>query len=82
MNFEGCKVRRHPAGHQAVIRALSQARMESGLSQRQLSEKLIEPVNFIHRIESGERDIGVTEFITIAKAIGIDPIELLRRILR
>lgn len=63
-------MRRHPAGHQAVIRVMAQARKDAGLSQRQLSVKLKEPVNFIHRIESGERDVGVTEFITIARIIG------------
>ncbi len=59
-----------------------QARKEAGLSQRQLSEKLKEPMNFIQRIESGERDVGVTEFITIARVIGVDPVELFKRALR
>lgn len=73
---------RHPVRQQAIINAISDARREVGISQRQLSERLREAINFIQRIESGERDVSVAEFIAIARAIGIDPCELLRRALR
>jgi transcriptional regulator with XRE-family HTH domain len=41
-----------------------------------------EAINFIQRIESGDRNVSVVEFISIAKAIGVDPCDMLRRTLR
>jgi transcriptional regulator with XRE-family HTH domain len=75
-------VRRYPTGHMAIMSAMASARKLAGLSQRQLSVKLKEPINYIHRIENGERDVGVSEFVVIARAIGVDPAELLKRGLR
>lgn len=66
----------YPARQRAVVAALRKAREAAGLSQRQLSEKLREPPNWIQRIESLERRVDVAEFIAIAKAVGADPVEL------
>jgi ribosome-binding protein aMBF1 (putative translation factor) len=71
-----------PARQRAVVSAIAQARESAGLSQRQLAAKLNEPSNWIQRIESLERRVDVAEFIAIAKAVGADPVELLRRALR
>jgi ribosome-binding protein aMBF1 (putative translation factor) len=71
-----------PARQRAVVSAIAQAREAAGLSQRQLAAKLDEPSNWIQRIESLERRVDVAEFIAIAKAVGADPVELLRRALR
>ena len=70
------------ARQRAIVDAISDTRREAGLSQRQLSEKLNQAVNFIQRIESGERDISVAEFIAIAIALKADPCDMLRRALR
>ena len=51
------------------------------MSQRQLSERLQQPPNWIQRIESLERRVDVAEFITVAKAVGADPAELFREVL-
>lgn len=72
---------RHPVRQRAIIAAIAGARGEAGLSQRQLSERLKEAVNFMQRIESGERDISVAEFVAIANALDVDPCALLRRVL-
>lgn len=72
---------RHPVRQRAIISAIAGARREAGLSQRQLSERLREAINFIQRIESGERDIGVAEFVAIARAMDVDPCVLLKRAL-
>jgi transcriptional regulator with XRE-family HTH domain len=53
-----------------------------GLSQREFAAKLGESNNFVWRIEAGERRIDLVEFCKIAKALGVDPVELLARILR
>ena len=70
------------ARQRAIVDAISATRQEAGLSQRQLSEKLNQAVNFIQRIESGERDISVAEFIGIAIALKVDPCDMLRKALR
>jgi transcriptional regulator with XRE-family HTH domain len=69
---------KYPARQRAIVAALRKARDVAGLSQRQLSEKLREPPNWIQRIESLERRVDVAEFIAIARAVGADPVELFR----
>ena len=72
---------KYPARQRAIVSALRKARKAAGLSQRQLSEKLREPPNWIQRIESLERRVDVAEFIAIAGAVGADAVELLREAL-
>lgn len=67
---------KYSARQRAIVTALRAAREAAGLSQRQLSERLQQPPNWIQRIESLERRVDVAEFITIAKAVGADPAEL------
>ena len=70
------------ARHRALIAAIVEAREATGLSQREFAKKLSRTNNFVWRIEAGERKVDVLEFIEIAKAAGLDPLELLRRALR
>lgn len=72
---------KYSARQRAVAATLRKAREAAGLSQRQLSERLQQPPNWIQRIESLERRVDVAEFITIAKAVGADPAELFREVL-
>lgn len=65
----------------AIIEAIRTARDAAGISQRQLSTRLREGPTFVQRIESGDRDVTVAEFIRIAVALEIDPSELFRRAL-
>jgi len=74
-------MRRKPARQFSVTETIAKAREEAGLSQRALSARLHEVNNYIQRIESGQRDVGVAEFIRIAYAIGVDPCELLRAVI-
>lgn len=73
---------KQPVRQRAVIDSIASTRREAGLSQRELSEQLGEAINFIQRIESGERNVSVVEFLSIARAIGVDPCDMLRRALR
>jgi transcriptional regulator with XRE-family HTH domain len=72
---------KYSARQRAVAAALCKAREAAGISQRQLSERLQQPPNWIQRIESLERRVDVAEFIAIAKATGADPVELFREAL-
>ena len=58
------------------------ARRHARLSQRQLARRLKVPPNWIQRIESLERRVDVAEFIAIARAVDVDPVSLLSRVLR
>ena len=69
------------ARHRALVAAIVEAREATGLSQREFAKKLNRTNNFVWRIEAGERKVDVLEFIEIAKAAGLDPLELLRRAL-
>jgi len=65
-----------------VANVLTRAREASGLSQRALAERLKRPHSVIGMIESHQRQVNVTEFIAIAEALGADPAELFRQVLR
>ena len=53
------------------------ARIKSGLSQKELALKLRHHQSFVARVESGERRIDVVELIALSRAVGFDPFEIL-----
>jgi transcriptional regulator with XRE-family HTH domain len=66
----------------AVATVLAEARKSKGLTQRDLAQRVSRPHSVIGMIESKQRQVTVPEFITLAEAIGKDPIELLRTVIR
>jgi ribosome-binding protein aMBF1 (putative translation factor) len=66
----------------AVADVLARAREQRKLSQRDLAVILKRPHSVIGMIESHQRQVNVPEFITIAEALGADPLELFRQVLR
>ena len=50
--------------------------------QQELADKLGKPQSFVAKFERGERRIDVIEFIAIARAIGRDPMRLLKQYLQ
>lgn len=77
-------VGRHPgsARHRALIAAIIEARRATGLSQREFAAKVKRSHNFVWRIEAGERQVNVLDFIEIAKGAGLKPAELMNRVMR
>ena len=57
-------------GHLALMMALKQARLDAGLTQTKLAERLKRPQSFVAKYENGERRIDVVEFVQIVCAIG------------
>ncbi len=47
--------------YRQVIKRLKEARLEIGLSQQDVADKLDKPQSFISKIESGERRLDVAE---------------------
>jgi transcriptional regulator with XRE-family HTH domain len=75
-------VRKYAARRRAIVAVLVEAREQAGISQRALSEKLGEAVTYMHEVESGQHGVRTEEFIAIAEALGLDPLELLSRVLK
>ena len=68
--------------HRALVAEIVKARKATGLSQREFAAKMKRSNNFVWRIEAGERQVNVLDFIAIAQAANIDPDELIRRVLQ
>lgn len=60
---------------------LRRAREERGVTQRQLSARLKRDKNFVQLVESGERALDVIEYLQYAKALRVDPLEVMRQLL-
>ena len=63
-----------------LAKVLADARREAGLHQAELAEKLGKDQTIISNIERGQRRVDLIEFFGIANAIGIDSVELYRKI--
>lgn len=63
--------------YRSVIEAVSKMRRSLGIPQRKLARRLHKPPSFINKIEQLERRLDVLEFIAIAKALNINPTDLL-----
>lgn len=72
----------HSPDHAAFCALLVAARHRAGLTQQVLASSLNKPQSFVAKIERGERRLDVLEFIEIARAIGADPVKLLRALLK
>jgi transcriptional regulator with XRE-family HTH domain len=68
--------------HKAFCALLVETREKAGLTQQQLARKLRKPQSFIAKYEGGERRIDVIEFLTIADAMAVDAVWLLRALIR
>lgn len=61
---------------------LTEARERAGLTQRQLAERLNRPQSYVSKFERGERRLDVVEYLDVAKALRLDPFELLRQLMQ
>lgn len=68
--------------HRALMSVLRASRLEAGLKQSELSQKLGRAENYITKIETGEQRLQFLDFLEIADALGVDALRLTERILR
>ena len=66
--------------HRALIAALVAARQAAGLTQRQLAAQLKRSNSFVWKIEAGERQVNVLEFMEIARILGLRPSALMKEV--
>jgi len=67
--------------HRALCAALVTARKAAKLSQHDLAARMRTSQTAIARIEIGERRVDVVEFLDLAKALHIDPHQLLAKLM-
>jgi transcriptional regulator with XRE-family HTH domain len=61
---------------------LRRARKCARLTQEELSLRLKRPQSFVSKYERGERRLDVIEFAEVAGALGIDPVQFLKKLYR
>ena len=62
--------------HQILVEQLTAARKQSGMKQEELAAVIGKDQSYISNIERGQRRVDVLEFITLARAIGVNPVNL------
>jgi len=72
----------HASVRRALARAIRQQRTIAGMTQRQLAARLRVTAIFIGRIERGQADISAEAFVRLARVLGIDPVKLLRKVVK
>lgn len=59
---------------------LKAARLSAGLRQVDVAEALDRPQSYVAKIESGERRLEFVEALDLCRALGIDPVHLIREL--
>ena len=62
--------------HAILVEALIAARKTTGMFQEELAERLGKNQSYVSNIERGQRRVDVVEFVAIARAMSVDPVEL------
>lgn len=68
--------------YQRLCELLIEARRKADLTQVEVAERLGRPQSFVAKYEGGERRLDVVEFVAVAKALGLDPKELIDELMR
>ncbi|MDP8998350.1 MAG: helix-turn-helix domain-containing protein [Pseudomonadota bacterium] len=70
----------HSSTYAKLTELLVQARKKSGLKQQQVADALNTHQSYIAKVEGGERRIDVVEFMDLARALGVTPSVLLKKL--
>ena len=63
----------HVGPYLDLLRRLTQARKEAGVSQADLADLLSKPQSFVSKVESGERRLDLVEYVWWTKALRVEP---------
>ena len=72
----------HSQEYADLIQGIVDARRKANLSQQDVADRLEKPQSFVAKVEGSERRLDIAEFVDYAHALGRDPVELLRAMLR
>lgn len=59
---------------------LIEARHDAGLTQSELAGRLSRPQSFVSKFERAERRLDLVEFLEVANALGVDPVEFIKKL--
>lgn len=65
----------HTPAYRTITAALKEMRQEVGVSQRELAKRLGQQLNYVSRLEQGQRRIDLLEWTWLCEALGRDPVE-------
>lgn len=68
------------AQQESLQRLLRQIRLDVGLRQVDLANRLGRPQSFVSKYESGEKRLDILELRQICEAVGISLVEFVRRL--
>lgn len=68
----------HTDAYRALIDRLVAARTKAGLTQQAVADRLGKPQSYVAKVEGLERRLDVIEFLTMACAVGLDPITAIK----
>jgi transcriptional regulator with XRE-family HTH domain len=66
----------------ALRALLVERRKKAGLTQAQVAKRLGRYQSYIATVESGQRRVDVVELLDLADAIGFDPRDAIKRLMR
>jgi len=66
--------------HNQLRDALLDARRKKGLTQVDVAALLGKPQSFVSKYESGERRLDVMEFLTVCKALKVNPATIIQQL--
>ena len=70
------------SNYQLLLKLLISARKKAKITQQELAKKLGKNQSYISKYENSERRLDLVEVITITRAIGINPTEMLEDLLK
>jgi transcriptional regulator with XRE-family HTH domain len=56
-----------------LIAIVKEARERSGLTQKEICDRLGKPKNYLIKVEAGERRLDIVELCQLARELGVDP---------
>ena len=72
----------HSENYRNLLALIRQMRLEAGLSQTEVADRLDRPQSWLSKVEVGERRIDVEELRQLSLALGADPATLIGRWLK
>jgi transcriptional regulator with XRE-family HTH domain len=65
-----------------MIEILVDARKQAGIRQAELARRVGKTQTFVTRFEAGQRRIDAIELLALCEIIGIDPVKVVRALLK
>ncbi len=69
-----------PADRDKLLALLRQVRVEAGIGQQQLADRLGRPQSFVSKYETGERRLDILELREVCRALDVPLVDFLFRL--